>query len=281
VSAEVITDDTLDWLAETDEPFFCWTHYMDVHHPCFPPEKHRNRHHVGNVDQSEVSRLYSLALDDLDSISEDEFDKLASLYAAAVDYVNEQIGRIIKDLKSSGRFNDTVIIITSDHGELAGEHGQFGKPARMYDELTHVPLVIVNGPEQITSATTELVSLLDVPPLIHSSLGLSVPEVYEGQLLGIDQPREYVLAEHEVNGDVIVGARSEEWLYEADEIRGEHRLFRLRDGNFTQVPVSDSENTVVREAVLERLRGLNIEARDLKEEVEGDVQSRLEDLGYL
>jgi arylsulfatase A-like enzyme len=171
--------------------------------------------------------------------------------------------------------------VTSDHGELFGEHGQFGKPERMYDELLHVPLIVANGPEWIENAIDELVSLLDIPPLIHQELGIDVPAVYEGQIPGIDKPREYILAEHEVEGDVIIGVRSEEWLYEADDLRNEHRLFDLREGKFEQVTLSEYPDVPVRAVAAERLRNLSVDTGQLEDEVEGDVKSRLEDLGYL
>lgn len=280
VSAEVITDDTISWLKSTDEPFYCWTHYMDVHHPCFPPAEYRERYDVGDVTQSEVSEWYSALLREPETLTESEIHELEALYEAAIDYTGDQVGRIINRLKQDGRYEETLIIITSDHGELFGEHGQYGKPERMYDELLHVPLIVANGPEYLEDATNDLVSLLDIPPLIHDALGLDIPEEYEGRIPGKDDPRRYIMAEHEVEGDVIVGARSDEWLYEGDGINGEHRLFDLRDG-FERVERDRPEAAVVRDAVLSRLNELDVEAKYLQGDVEGDVEDRLEDLGYL
>lgn len=280
VSAEVITDDTIEWINETDQSFFCWTHYMDVHHPCFPPEEYRDRYDTMDVTQTDVSEWYSALLRDPETLSEEEMNNLETLYEAAIEYTFDQIDRIVTHLKDIGRYNDTLIILTSDHGELFGEYGQYGKPERMYDELLHVPLIIANGPDDLESATDELVSLLDVPPLIHNTLGLNVPDEYEGQVPGKDEPREYVMAEHEVEGNVIVGARSEDWLYEGDEINDEHRLFDLRDG-FEQVNRDHPEADTVRDAVFARLDELDIEAKYLQGDMKTDVEDRLEDLGYL
>jgi len=280
VSAEVITDDTIDWLSEADSPFYCWTHYMDVHHPCFPPEEYRERHGVEDTGQADVSEWYSALLRDPDSLTEEEIQHLEALYSAAIEYTNDQISRIIDHLKETGRYEDTLIILTSDHGELFGEYGQYGKPERMYDELLHVPLIVANGPDYLNEATSDLVSLLDIPPLIHDALGLDIPDEYEGQIPGVDEPREYIMAEHEVEGDVIVGTRSNNWLYEADEIRDQHRLFDLRDG-FDRVDIDHPEGRIVRNAVLARLDELDVEAKYLQGDIEDGVEDRLEDLGYL
>ncbi|TKX40352.1 sulfatase [Halorubrum sp. CGM4_25_10-8A] len=281
VSAEVITDDTIKWLDKMAQPFFCWTHYMDVHHPCFPPEEYRKRYDMTDVTQTDVSEWYSALLREPETLSQEEICTLRTLYKAAIEYTFDQIGRIITHLKDTGRYDDTLIIITSDHGELFGEYGQYGKPERMYDELLRVPLVIENGPDYLKDAKNDLVSLLDIPPLIHDALGLDVPAEYEGRILGKDDPREFIMAEHEVEGDVIVGARSEDWLYEGDEIHDEHRLFDLRDGGFEQVVREHPDAATVREAVLARLDELDVEAKYLQGDVETDVEDRLEDLGYL
>jgi len=280
VSAEVITDDTIEWLGETDQSFFCWTQYMDVHHPCFPPEEYRDRYNITDVTQTDVSEWYSALLREPETLSEKEIDDLETLYEAAIEYTFDQIDRIVRYLKDTGRYEDTLIILTSDHGELFGEYDQYGKPERMYDELLHVPLVVVNGPDYLEKATDDLVSLLDVPPLIHDALGLDVPDEYEGRVPGKDESREYIMAEHEVEGDVIVGARSEDWLYEGDEINDEHRLFDLRNG-LKQVERDHPDATTVRNAVLARLNQLDIEAKYLQGDMETDVENRLEDLGYL
>ncbi|MFD1514123.1 sulfatase [Halomarina rubra] len=281
VSAEVITDDTVEWLSGTDQPFFCWTHYMDVHHPCYPPEQYRKRYDVEDVTQSQVSEWYSSLLREPEALTKSEIESLKQLYSAAIEYTDGQIGRIIDLLKNEDRYEDTLVIITSDHGELFGEHGQYGKPERMYDELLHVPLIVANGPDYLENDANDLVSLLDIPPMIHDVLGFDIPEEYEGRRPKIDEPREYILAEHEVDGEVIVGARSRNWLYEGDEIHDEHRLFDLRDGDFEQVPVSEHPDLLEKKVVLNRLRELDVDTRRLEDEVEGDVQSRLEDLGYL
>ncbi|GAA0240868.1 sulfatase [Haladaptatus pallidirubidus] len=282
VSADVITDDTVKWLDTVNEPFFGWSHYMDVHHPCFPPKKYRAQFDVEDVSQTDVSEWYSKLLTNPESLSETEIDLLRRLYDAAVVYTDFQIGRIIRKLHDLGIYENTLIVFTSDHGELFGEYNKFGKPERMYDELLQIPLIITNGPDYLPEYKNELVSLLDLPPLFHNSLGLSVPSEYEGTQFGKDDPRDYITAEHEVNGKVVVGARSKNWLYEVDEIRDDTRLFDLRKPRPKQVSFDEnSETNRIQEAVMSRLADLDVETRDLENEVEGDVQNRLEDLGYL
>ncbi|WP_158855662.1 sulfatase [Halorhabdus sp. CUG00001] len=282
VSAEVVTDDAVEWLAGASEPFFCWAHYMDVHHPCFPPREYRADHGVADIEQADVAESYSALVSDPGALTTAQLADLEALYHAAIDYTVDQTDRLIERLRDDGRLDETLVVVTSDHGELFGDHGQYGKPERLYDELLRVPLWVTNGPDHLEDATDDLVSLLDVPPMIHDALEIDIPSAYEGRRPGVGDPREYVLAEHAVEDEVIVGARSAAWLYEADEIRDEHRLFDLREGFEHVAADAEGEGPArVRRIVRNRLDVLDVEATQLAEEVEGDVESRLEDLGYL
>lgn len=281
VSAETIATDTVKWLTSSSEPFFCWTHFMDVHHPCYPPESYRASAGVADVTPSRVSDWYSALVQEPETLTEDELANIQALYDASIEYVDDQIGRIVHQLEMDGRFADTMIIITSDHGELFGEHGVYGKPPRMYEELLHVPLIVVNGPENLAKHSNSLLSLIDIPPFVHDALGITPSSRYEG-VSHTDWPREHVLAEHEIEGDAIVGARSEEWIFEVDTYRDEQRLFDCRTDSFERLSEIDSADIdTVRDIVLDRLQSLNVGEFELETEVDGAVKSRLEELGYL
>lgn len=280
VQANVIVDDSLEWISHQDVPYFCWSHFMDIHHPCYPPEEYRRKESLADVEISDISDLYSRFLDDTVTISEKELTILREMYDAAVEYTADEIHRLFSELQKIGKMENTLVVVTSDHGELFGEYDQYGKPERMYDELLHVPLYIINGPDHLNDTRTDLVSLVDIPPLILDSTGIHVPNSYEGRIPGRDQDRGHVVAEHEVNGDIIVGARSSDWLYELDDIRNETRLFDLTDG-FERMESEADGGSEVRTAVDERMNELNTEGYSLQNEVDGEIEERLEDLGYL
>ncbi len=281
VNAETITTDAINWLDNVDDSFFGWVHYMDVHHPCYPPEQYRAQFDVADISQTDVSEWYSQLLTQPETLSKDEIDSLRRLYDAAVLYTDDQINRLLDKLSEMNRYEDTLIVYTSDHGELFGEHGAYGKPRRMYDELLHIPLIITNGPEGLSEHSGELVSLLDLPPLFHNVLGVEPPHKYEGQ--GItDTKRDFIIAEHEMDGEVIVAARSKDLLFEVDKIRNEDRLSSIKNGEFVENCQKDAPGSEdIQQVVLNRLSNLDVNTRRLEDEVGGDVQDRLEDLGYL
>lgn len=280
VDASVITDDTIDWIETTNGSFFAWAHYMDVHHPCYPPEEYRTEFGVPDVDHETVAEWYSSFAKNGEIADDVDVETLYRLYHAAIAYTFDQVTRIVDSLLTMEKYEETLFILTSDHGGLFGDYGRYGKPIRMYDELLQVPLLIANGPDSLVDATETLVSLLDVPPLVHDALGIEIPETYEGATPNAGDRRDYILAEHEVQGNPIVGARSRQWLYEADEIANEHRLFDLSGPEIERHEISD-DGSEVRRVVLERLAELDVESRYLNGGIASDIESRLEDLGYL
>jgi arylsulfatase A-like enzyme len=279
VPADVISADTIEWLESVQQAFFCWSHYMDVHQPCYPPAEYREQFDVGDVSQSEAAELYSRSLS-TGKLTESELMNHRSLAKAALAFTDEQIGRILTALEKQGKFDDTLIVLTSDHGHLYGEYNTFGKPERMYDELLQVPLILVNYPTRIGDAVENLVSLLDIPPTMHRLFDLPIPQEYEGQAIGHGDPRTHIIAEHEVDEDVIVGVRTEDLLYEYDEINDDERLFEFRNGGLNRTKRT-AEDDIVRPVIANRLSEIDVDGYVLEQETDSEIQERLEDLGYL
>lgn len=279
VGADVITDDCVDWIDGVESNFFAWAHYMDVHHPCFPPEEYREEFDVTDVTQEEVSEWYSALIRSPDSLSSEEIEALESLYCAAIKYTDHQIERILTKLKEKGEFEDTLIIYTSDHGELFGDYGLHGKPERMYDELLQVPYIVTNGPEHLKSSKDELLSLLDTMGIILDAVGGDLPNAYEGIRPGHEQ-RDHIIGEHHAEGETVIGVRSEEWLFELDEMRDTKRLFEITGDDISERSLNDGGD-YVQSVAEKRLSELDIETELLEEDLEEDVEDRLEDLGYI
>jgi arylsulfatase A-like enzyme len=122
-------------------------------------------------------------------------------YWAQIELIDENIGRILKALEKSGQRENTVIIFTSDHGEMAGDHGLNKKGCRFYEGLVRVPLIF-SWPGHIKQGLRigALVELVDIVPTLLELTGLSVPDTIQGKsLLSIlkgkadpDKHREFV-----------------------------------------------------------------------------------------
>jgi arylsulfatase A-like enzyme len=137
-SAADINEAFLRWLdRDRTKPFFAFLNYFDVHGPYLPPKPYRTK----------FSELSNPGLPRKRVVSDPQLTPLEAqgerdAYDGAIAYVDEQIGRLVQELEARGLGDNTVLIVTSDHGEGFGEHGSFGHRNHLYREMIHVPLII-------------------------------------------------------------------------------------------------------------------------------------------
>ena len=105
-------------------------------------------------------------------------------YYATIELLDEQFGRIMDTLKKTGQLHDTIVIFTSDHGELLGDHGLLSKGCRFFESLVHVPLIISwPGHFKKGMRSDALVELVDLAPTLLDALGLPLPQCMHGKSL--------------------------------------------------------------------------------------------------
>ncbi len=139
-----MVDDFLEWVSAlgSGERFFAWVHFFDPHHPYIPPPKWR----------------------------------FASLhpYDAEIAYTDHQLGRLLAALGERGRADDLLVVVTADHGEGTGDHGEDGHGVVVYQATLRVPLLFW-GPALAPWAGQRVkgfVSLLDLPATLLAFAGL-------------------------------------------------------------------------------------------------------------
>jgi len=154
-------------------PWFLWLHYMDVHDPYRPPRRHAACFRSAKRPEPSDQALWQKALSQPGEISENERQYLMDLYDAEINFVDEQIGRLLLHLRQQGSLDSTLIIVTADHGEAFGEHGQFSHRFELYDELLRVPL-IMRLPARLPAGrvVTAQVRLLDLVPTVLDLLNV-------------------------------------------------------------------------------------------------------------
>jgi arylsulfatase len=106
-------------------------------------------------------------------LMEKDHRMMKAAYWAMIDHIDVQIGRLLEALESSGQKDNTIVIFTSDHGELLGDHGMYHKGPFLYDAAIHVPLII-SYPALIEGGrrSTALVELGDIAPTLLEAAGL-------------------------------------------------------------------------------------------------------------
>ena len=99
-------------------------------------------------------------------------------YWAMIDLIDEQVGRLLDSLEKTGQMDNTIVIFTSDHGEMLGDHGIYMKGPHFYDCSVRVPLIIsYPGTIKQGVVSNALVELIDLAPTLLEAVGL---EVYPG-----------------------------------------------------------------------------------------------------
>ena len=162
----------LEDVTDDDYPFFLFVSYPDPHHPFAPPTEYADRFHADDMPlprayTEELDRmppyyrelypkgqgfreLYWSARDDLeagsmittDYISDGSMRQAIAYTYAMIEMIDDGIGRILSSLDSRGLTDNTIILFTSDHGELLGTHGLLHKGPPPYRQLTEVSLLL-------------------------------------------------------------------------------------------------------------------------------------------
>jgi arylsulfatase A-like enzyme len=167
--ANITSQKAIDFLQkyrEKDRPFFLFVHYFDPHSPYVPPEPFNSKF---APQKNQPTPL----------------DKFSTQYDGEVAFVDYEIGNIIKTLEYLGRKDDTLIIVTSDHGEGLGQHDNLVHTVNIYEEAVRVPLIF-HWPkhilrDRIINAPVELVDLM---PTIFDLIGITDDKFsFQGQSL--------------------------------------------------------------------------------------------------
>ncbi len=200
------TERALEWLSSSPErPSFLFLNYIDAHFEYSPPEEYVAERLPPGFD-------YERAVDILDdpraydagevTLTAEERSALRVLYQGELAYLDATLGRLVDGLRASGAWEDTLLVVTSDHGENVGEHGFVGHQYNLYETLIHVPLVVAGGSFDAGTTDDRLVQSLDLPATLLDEVGIDAPEFrsqQQGRSFHPDSTaprRNHVIAEH-------------------------------------------------------------------------------------
>ncbi len=280
----------VDWLRDNgDRPFFMMVHTYEPHAPYHPPEAFRLRYdepYEGPLRQEIVE------VDDLRKFNEGEWPlreqdlrHIIALYDAEIAYIDDRLGVLFDALDELGLADRTVVALVADHGEEFNDHGQVGRHSyTIYNELMHVPMLIVGPGVEAGVRVDTPVGNVDLAPTLLSLAGIAVPRIYQGVDLaplwrGEEFPVRPVVVERPGQRAIISGR----FKYHDDG-----RLFDLEADPYEQVDVAAEHATEVA-FLRDRLDRWLASVAKLQERVApaGDVRltqeerERLKALGYL
>jgi len=170
------------WLSDhADRPFFLYVHALDTHSP-----RYENNTHKKWLDPSfPKARDTTLRRWQGAPYSTEDQDHIRNLYDGGISYADETVGEVIDRLKALGIFESTLIIISSDHGEILGQDGKtLGHPAsECYDDLLHTPLIVAGPgiPSNVRVGTKT--QNADIVPTLVELLSLETDAKFDGQSL--------------------------------------------------------------------------------------------------
>jgi len=178
--ADRVTDEAIDWLDEnSDEPFFMFVHYYDPHSPLEPPPPYDEMYSIDPASPgTNFMDRYPVASEAEARYSDEALASRRSLYRGEVSFVDTQFGRLIDRLTESGLTDETLIIVTADHGEGFSPH-YIGHINRLYDPIVNVPLLI-RDPDSVDDGLTgrrheNLVNISDIYSTALSFLEIESP----------------------------------------------------------------------------------------------------------
>ena len=193
--ADEILDNARRWLEHSDprQPFFLYLHFMDVHAPYDGSKSDYER--LSGLPELQADRPLSDTevpfnrwqnIDRKPSwVSEGERHRLAywrTRYASGVRALDRRLDAFVHELRLSGRLDDTVFVLTSDHGEHLFEHGDWSHGQNLYDHQLRIPLIIRDaGGRGGGRRVEEVVELVDVMPTVLALLRLPIPPGLEGR----------------------------------------------------------------------------------------------------
>jgi len=161
---------------------FLWLHYMDPHGPYQPPAADQQVFREEVVGARRAKDLWRRTVDEPEAISATERATLVDLYDAEIRYVDRMVGEFLDSLAERGLLADSVVVIAADHGDAFGQHGVYGHPRRLYEELIQVPLVILL-PDDRMGRIDSPVENVDLAPTVLDALDIPRPDEFVGESL--------------------------------------------------------------------------------------------------
>jgi arylsulfatase A-like enzyme len=169
------------------QPFFLFAHYFDPHYDYIEHPGHRFSD-PGYRGPIRSGARYEELIAQIESLTDADRTQLVDLYDSEISFTDAHIGRLLAALDELGLADDTIVVLTADHGEELLDRGGIGHGQSLYQEQIAVPLII-RYPGGRPAVVEQSVGLIDVYPTLLSFLGIAISHPISGRsFLGIERP---------------------------------------------------------------------------------------------
>lgn len=164
------------------QPSFLFFNLMDAHWPYNPPPPFRNRFMKPSLHWSSTQfyELVKLVDEEKRVVTPQERAELMAAYDSGIAYADDQLGRLFQMLRENGLFDNSLIIVTADHGEVFGERSLMEHGVSVYQDQVHVPLIVKYPGQQQRKDVEVTVSLVDLFPTVLDVIGAPAPRRLAG-----------------------------------------------------------------------------------------------------
>jgi arylsulfatase A-like enzyme len=291
-TAPQLTQIAVQWLNHVkDSNFFAFIHYFDVHSDYNPPPPYNTMY------DADYTGIFDGTTETLDKIFKKELtptqrdiEHITALYDGGITYTDDFLGQLFEQIDALGLRDNTVIIISADHGEELYEHGATVH-RQLYEETIKIPL-IMRLPGRIPSGTirTRQVRSIDIMPTILDILNITIDQKMQGiSLLPIidnkDRRNHLAICETEKYGGFRALRIDNEWKLIHNMHKKTSELYNLNnDPNETHdlAPTEVAKTKELEKVLFEHMEKINTFLPVTSEEVEvtPELQERLRSLGY-
>ena len=169
-----LADEALEMLRRgRGQPQFLFLHFFDAHWPYWPGDELNT---LFGPLSNDTSGLLNKVRNQIPPASDREVQHMMDLYDAEIAYLDREVGRLLDELKKTGMYESSLILVTSDHGEAFLEHGFWEHGQTLYQEMVHVPLLVKWPGKPAPQRLTGLVSQTDLFPTILEAAGIERTE---------------------------------------------------------------------------------------------------------
>ena len=217
---ERVGDATIRTLSNTGAPFFMWVHWYDPHNPYAPPapfEPPQSKVELfqGARGWSRLSKVDTMDLSRYFFDSQELIDVVGAMYRAEIEFVDREVGRMLDALDASGLADNTILVLTSDHGEELWEHQDWDHGQSLHRELLRVPLMF-RIPETAPSRIPTRVRSIDIYPTLLELSGIDYdPETIQGVSM-VPVIRGEEVADRDLIAESCLYYQEQKALYEGD-----------------------------------------------------------------
>ncbi len=274
-------------------PTFAFVHLWDVHYDYIPPPEYAkifDPDYTGKLDLRNFSTHQAM----FPSMSARDQQHMIAMYDGEIRSTDDTVGHLLDALRAKGRLENTLIVITADHGEEFFEHGWTGHQHSLWDELIRVPLIF-HWPKQLKAGrlVTDQVRLIDLMPTILTLAGVARQPQVQGRDIGpllagqglepVSSLSELLVDRHDLRAlrtnALKVFLNAEKKLsggFDLIQDPGETKVLKPPDDEAAKRALAELEQVITRAIEARKQIGQGVHEIDL----DAEMKRRLQGLGY-